>query len=79
MILGSASPVLVRAAAVEYNRYESLAGRLETIAVSGFSLAEVGEASIKRYWLRGGLPSPNWALHEKGMRSMKPPKRSNQM
>jgi uncharacterized protein len=28
MILGSASPVLVRAAAVEYNRYESLAGRL---------------------------------------------------
>jgi uncharacterized protein len=50
LILGSASPILLRAAS------ESLAGRLETIAVSGFSLVEVGEKSLNQHWLRGGFP-----------------------
>ena len=49
-ILGSASPDLVREAS------ESLAGRLETISVSGFSLAEVGQEELNRHWLRGGFP-----------------------
>lgn len=50
LILGSASPILIRTAA------ESLAGRLETIPVSGFSLAEVGQQALNTHWLRGGYP-----------------------
>jgi uncharacterized protein len=50
LILGSASPDLVREAS------ESLAGRLETISVSGFSLAEVGKERLNQHWLRGGFP-----------------------
>jgi predicted AAA+ superfamily ATPase len=51
LILGSASPELVRAAS------ESLAGRIETVTMGGFSLAEVGPARLDRLWLRGGFPS----------------------
>lgn len=50
LILGSASPELLRQSS------ESLAGRVETIALSGFSLAEVGSAALERLWLRGGFP-----------------------
>lgn len=50
LILGSASPELIR------NASESLAGRLETIPISGFSLAEVGREKMKQHWLRGGFP-----------------------
>lgn len=50
LILGSASPDLVREAP------ESLAGRLETISISGFSLAEVGQEKLNQHWLRGGFP-----------------------
>jgi uncharacterized protein len=50
LILGSASPELIRGAS------ESLAGRLETIPISGFSLAEVGQGMLKQHWLRGGFP-----------------------
>jgi predicted AAA+ superfamily ATPase len=50
LILGSASLDLVREAS------ESLAGRLETISVSGFSLAEVGQERLSQHWLRGGFP-----------------------
>jgi predicted AAA+ superfamily ATPase len=50
LILGSASPELVRGAS------ESLAGRLETISVSGLSLAEVGQANLLQHWARGGFP-----------------------
>jgi predicted AAA+ superfamily ATPase len=46
----SASPSLIREAS------ESLAGRLETIQVSGFSLAEVGIQAMPAHWLRGGFP-----------------------
>ena len=50
LILGSASPELVRSSS------ESLAGRIETISISGFSLAEVGVDSMQQHWLRGGFP-----------------------
>ncbi len=50
LILGSASPVLLRQSS------ESLAGRAETIPLSGFSLAEVGAKQQNRHWLRGGFP-----------------------
>lgn len=39
LILGSASPELIR------NSSESLAGRIETISINGFSLSELGRAS----------------------------------
>jgi uncharacterized protein len=50
LILGSASPDLLRASS------ESLAGRVETIAIGGFSLAEVGVQALPKHWLRGGFP-----------------------
>jgi uncharacterized protein len=50
LILGSASPELVRASS------ESLAGRIETIMIGGFSLAELGANVIPQHWLRGGFP-----------------------
>ncbi len=51
LVLGSASPGLYRGAS------ESLAGRVATIDMSGFALAEVGAARADRLWLRGGYPS----------------------
>jgi hypothetical protein len=50
LILGSASPALVRGAS------ESLAGRVEFVELSGFDLVEIGVASWERLWLRGGFP-----------------------
>lgn len=50
LILGSASPELLRQSS------ESLAGRIETISVAGFSLPEVGESAVNRHWQRGGFP-----------------------
>lgn len=50
LILGSASPDLLRQSS------ESLAGRLETVTMSGFSLAEVGVDMQAPHWLRGGFP-----------------------
>ena len=50
LVLGSASPALLRQSS------ESLAGRLETITLSGFRLAEVGVGALDRHWLRGGFP-----------------------
>jgi len=50
LILGSASPELMRSSS------ESLAGRVETISISGFSLAEIGTDLIQQHWLRGGFP-----------------------
>ena len=50
LILGSASPELLRQSS------ESLAGRMEVIAVSGLSLTEVGESAQSQHWLRGGFP-----------------------
>ncbi len=50
LILGSASPDLLRQSS------ESLAGRIETLLISGFSLGEVGTGAKGRHWLRGGFP-----------------------
>ena len=50
LILGSASGDLLRQTS------ESLAGRMERVAIGGFSLAELGAEAEQRLWLRGGLP-----------------------
>jgi predicted AAA+ superfamily ATPase len=50
LILGSASPALLRQTS------ESLAGRIERVPMSGFSLVEVGMEAHARHWLRGGFP-----------------------
>lgn len=50
LLLGSASSELLR------QTYESLAGRLETITMGGFSISEVGADSHSLHWLRGGFP-----------------------
>ncbi len=50
LILGSASPELSRQAA------ETLAGRVEQIHMTGFSLKETGARSLSQLWLRGGFP-----------------------
>jgi len=50
LILGSASPSLLRQSS------ESLTGRLETVPLEGFRLADLGAAAQERHWLRGGLP-----------------------
>lgn len=50
LVLGSASPELLRQAS------ESLAGRLEVVEVSGFTLDETGPERLERLWVRGGLP-----------------------
>jgi len=50
LILGSASPDVVRSSS------ESLAGRIEIIHVTGFSISEVGMEAQAAHWLRGGFP-----------------------
>jgi uncharacterized protein len=50
LILGSASGDLMRQTS------ESLAGRVERLAIGGFCLQEVGAASEQTLWMRGGLP-----------------------
>ncbi|OGR33273.1 MAG: hypothetical protein A2005_01945 [Desulfuromonadales bacterium GWC2_61_20] len=50
LILGSAAPELLRQSS------ESLAGRMEIVTMSGFSLSEVGSEQHSRHWLRGGFP-----------------------
>lgn len=50
LILGSATPDLLRQSS------ESLAGRMETVTMSGFSLDEIGVSLQQRHWLRGGFP-----------------------
>lgn len=58
LVLGSASPELLRQSS------ESLAGRLEVIALGGFSLREVGVKAIDRHWLRGAFPNAFLARNE---------------
>ena len=50
LVLGSAAPELLRQSS------ESLAGRIETLELSGFNVSEVGAAAMPRHWLRGGFP-----------------------
>lgn len=50
LILGSASPILIRNAA------ETLAGRVEFVELSGFDLRETGGDAWRTLWVRGGFP-----------------------
>jgi len=50
LVLGSASGDLMRQTS------ESLAGRVESLIIGGFSLAELGSGAEDLVWLRGGLP-----------------------
>lgn len=50
IVLGSSSFSLIKQAS------DSLAGRIEFIDMSGFSLEEVGTDKLKPLWLRGGYP-----------------------
>jgi predicted AAA+ superfamily ATPase len=50
LILGSASGDLMRQTS------ESLAGRMERIAIGGFSMSELSSKDDQQLWLRGGLP-----------------------
>jgi len=51
LILGSANPALLKQSS------ESLAGRIETLAMSGFSLSEVSVRKLPTHWFRGGFPN----------------------
>lgn len=50
MILGSASPDLIRGAS------ESLAGRIGFVDLGGFELSDVGHNNLNELWARGGFP-----------------------
>jgi uncharacterized protein len=50
LILGSASLNLL------HQSSESLAGRMEVLELSGFSVADIGIAAVPQHWLRGGYP-----------------------
>ena len=50
LILGSASPALVKQAS------ETLAGRVEFVELSGFNFSEVGVEVWEQLWVRGGFP-----------------------
>src|SRR5450432_93587 len=58
LILGSASPELLRQSS------ETLAGRLETIPLEGFRLADLGATARHKHWLRGGFPLSYTARRE---------------
>lgn len=59
LLLGSASPEMLRQSA------ETLAGRLETLPLAGFSLGEIGDRGLPKHWRRGGLPLAFLARSEK--------------
>jgi hypothetical protein len=63
LVLGSASQEMLRQAS------ESLAGRIETISMSGFSMSEVGPTAQIRHWLRGGFPPSYLADTEQNSRA----------
>jgi uncharacterized protein len=50
LILGSAAPELLKQSS------ETLAGRLETVPLEGFRLADLGAVAQARHWVRGGFP-----------------------
>lgn len=59
LVLGSASEELLRQSS------ESLAGRIASHELRGFSVDETGIASLERLWIRGGLPASFLARSEK--------------
>src|SRR5580692_10688689 len=50
LVLGSAAPELLKQSS------ETLAGRLETVVLEGFRLADLGSKAQARHWVRGGFP-----------------------
>ena len=58
LILGSATPDLLQRSS------ETLAGRLETITLSGFALDELDAGTLRRLWRRGGFPPAYLARSE---------------
>lgn len=58
LILGSASPDLLRQSS------ETLAGRMETVTLSGFGVDELGAEALRRHWRRGGFPPAYLARSE---------------
>jgi predicted AAA+ superfamily ATPase len=60
LILGSATPDLLRQSS------ETLAGRLETVVLTGLGLDELGAGAPSRLWRRGGFPPSYLARSEKG-------------
>ena len=58
LILGSASGDLLRQSS------ETLAGRMETLNLRGFSLQELGVGAQQQHWLRGGFPLSYLAMSE---------------
>lgn len=58
LILGSATPDLLRQSS------ETLAGRIETVTLTGFGLDELGAAAVRRLWRRGGFPPSYLARSE---------------
>jgi uncharacterized protein len=58
LILGSATPELLRQSS------ETLAGRVETITLTGFGLDEVSPGALGRLWRRGGFPPAYLAKSE---------------
>src|SRR5271168_4424185 len=58
LILGSASTDLLRQSS------ETLAGRIETVPLEGFRLADLGASAQARHWLRGGFPRAYTARRE---------------
>lgn len=58
LILGSAGPALLKQSS------ESLAGRIETVSMEGFSLQEIGARNLQKHWLRGGFPPAYLAASE---------------
>src|SRR5262245_54764767 len=59
LILGSAAPDLLKQSS------ETLAGRLETLPLDGFRLADLGPHARNRLWLRGGFPLAYTAKSER--------------
>ncbi len=59
LILGSASVELLQQTS------ESLAGRIETLTLTGFGLEELGAAALDRLWRRGGFPLSYLARSER--------------
>src|SRR5712692_2192652 len=58
LILGSVTPDLLRQSS------ETLAGRIETVTLTGFGLDELGAEAARRLWRRGGFPPSYLARSE---------------
>jgi len=58
LILGSVTPDLWRQSS------ETLAGRIETVTLTGFGLDELGAGTARRLWRRGGFPPSYLARSE---------------